>query len=223
MITQQPGSIPVEILSQGDNWFIFHLLSASDLASLKRANAHFSDDLLSSLLNEPIPGQGVFWSSVEGKPYPVSIRALSFERLFSMRDPDYNLPAGNTYAHRLRRTFDRHGPGGGTEITATAPIGAQTAQEETERVDVKAEIEAEAIVALRSDKQVIAKLESADGYAWGSLKAFFLVHLPQHLDDRDQFAYRLVKKAMIEIFGKLDEGWEIFKNDRNTTYIRKKA
>jgi hypothetical protein len=28
LITQQPGSIPNEILSQGDNWFIFHLLSA---------------------------------------------------------------------------------------------------------------------------------------------------------------------------------------------------
>jgi hypothetical protein len=34
LITQQPGSIPVEILSQGDNWFIFHLLSAADLVSL---------------------------------------------------------------------------------------------------------------------------------------------------------------------------------------------
>jgi len=81
LITQQPGSIPVEILSQGDNWFIFHLLSAADLTTLKRANAHFSDDLLSSLLNEPIPGQGVFWSSVGGKPYPVSLRALSFEKM----------------------------------------------------------------------------------------------------------------------------------------------
>ena len=28
LVTQQPGSIPVEILSQGDNWFLFHLLSA---------------------------------------------------------------------------------------------------------------------------------------------------------------------------------------------------
>jgi DNA helicase HerA-like ATPase len=54
MITQQPGSIPQEILSQGDNWFIFHLLSAGDLANVKRANAHFSDDLLSGILNEPI-------------------------------------------------------------------------------------------------------------------------------------------------------------------------
>src|SRR6202022_3175901 len=52
LITQQPGSIPTEILSQGDNWFIFHLLSASDLTNVNRANAHFSDDILGSLLNE---------------------------------------------------------------------------------------------------------------------------------------------------------------------------
>src|SRR5204863_2568385 len=74
LITQQPGSIPTEILSQGDNWFIFHLLSAADLTSLRQANAHFSEDLLSALLNEPIPGQGVFWSSVGGKAYPISLR-----------------------------------------------------------------------------------------------------------------------------------------------------
>ena len=50
LITQQPGSISSEILSQGDNWFVFHLLSAGDLQSLKKANAHFSDDILSALL-----------------------------------------------------------------------------------------------------------------------------------------------------------------------------
>jgi hypothetical protein len=56
LITQQPGSISGEILSQGDNWFVFHLLSSGDLQSLKKANAHFSDDILSALLNEPIEG-----------------------------------------------------------------------------------------------------------------------------------------------------------------------
>jgi len=55
-VTQQPGSIPAELLSQGDNFFVFHLLSAGDLLALKRANAHFSDDLLATLLNEPLVG-----------------------------------------------------------------------------------------------------------------------------------------------------------------------
>src|SRR5690606_25020698 len=68
LITQQPCSVPGQILNHGDNWVISHLLSSKDLTSLKRANAHLSDDLLISLLNEHIPGQGVFWRSVGGKP-----------------------------------------------------------------------------------------------------------------------------------------------------------
>ncbi len=209
LITQQPGSIPVEILSQGDNWFIFHLLSATDLTSLKRANAHFSDDLLSSILNEPIPGQGVFWSSVGGKSYPVSIRALSFERLFSMRDPNYKLPAGNTYAKLLR--------------TTTFSAQSESEEEEHEPVDIIAKIEEQMITALQSESQFMSKLESIDGAAWGSVKAFFLSQLPEHLDDRDQLAYRMVLKAMNKIFGRQDHDWETFKNPSGKTYIRKKS
>lgn len=229
LITQQPGSIPVEILSQGDNWFIFHLLSATDLTSLKRANAHFSDDLLSSLLNEPIPGQGVFWSSVGGKPYPVSLRALSFEKMFSMRDHDYNQPAGNTYAQTLRSTFS-----GMRKIATT--VGAPEAEgagalfpaeaevEDAEPVDVMANIEQRAIDALRADAKLMAKIESSEGAAWGSLKAFFLDHLPAHLDDRDTMAFRLVKKALVNFYGPQDHGWEQYRHPtRNTAYVRKRS
>ena len=229
LITQQPGSIPVEILSQGDNWFIFHLLSAADLTSLKRANAHFSDDLLSSLLNEPIPGQGVFWSSVGGKPYPVSLRALSFEKMFSMRDHDYNQPAGHTYAQTLRSTFS-----GMRQIATTARIPetegagtlfpAEAEAEETEPVDVMANIEQRAIDALRADVKLMAKIESSEGAAWGSLKAFFLDHLPAHLDDRDTLAFRLVKKALVHFYGPQDQGWEQYRHPtRNTAYVRKRS
>ena len=224
LITQQPGSIPVEILSQGDNWFIFHLLSAADLTSLKRANAHFSDDLLSSLLNEPIPGQGVFWSSVGGKPYPVSIRALSFERLFSMRDPDYNLPVGSTYAKTLLRTFGRENQLDLVNATGSTPSLTQKAmEEESEPIDIMAGIEAEAVNALRADKGLMTKLESDEGAAWGKVKAFFLEKLPEHLDDRDDLAYQLVKKAMDNIFGTQGHAWETFRNPSKVTYVRKKA
>ena len=111
LVTQQPGSIPAELLSQGDNFFVFHLLSAGDLIALKRANAHFSDDLLATLLNEPLVGHGIFWSSAAGtdrgaRPYPLPIRVLSFEaenRI--LRDPAYNGDAVDCYASRLRATF----------------------------------------------------------------------------------------------------------------------
>ena len=223
LITQQPGSIPVQILSQGDNWFIFHLLSGADLTSLKRANAHFSDDLLSSLLNEPIPGQGVFWSSVGGKPYPVSIRALSFERIFSIRDPDYNLPVGNTHAKTLRGTFGKDVRANiVTNAGATSNQIQVEMEEEPEPVDVMEGINSRVINELRSDTQLMTKLESSDGAAWGSVKAFFTEHLPEHLDDRGTLAFRLVKKAMVEIFGTQNQAWESFKNPSGTTYIRKK-
>ena len=67
MITQRPGSIPNKILSQGDNWFLFHLLPAGDLTAVRRANAHYSDDLLSVLLHEPIHGQECSGCRREGR------------------------------------------------------------------------------------------------------------------------------------------------------------
>lgn len=239
LITQQPGSIPVEILSQGDNWFVFHLLSAADLGALKKANAHFSDDLLSSLLNEPIPGQGVFWSSVGGKPYPVSLRALSFEKIYTLRDNKYEKPAGTTYALTLREMFatdDRGTPTGSSRLDASGrteaealPVDAlqeealQEAAEGTERFDAKATFEAKSIEALRADQKLMGKIESDEGVAWGSLKAFFLGNLPEHLDDRDTLAFQLVPKAMVEFFGLQGQGWEQYRHPtRNTAYVRKK-
>src|SRR5206468_3040243 len=163
LVTQQPGSIPVEILSQGDNWFIFHLLAAADLYSLSKANAHFSDDLLSSLLNEPIPGQGVFWSSVGGQPYPVPLRVLLFEDMYPMRDPGYDHPAADTYATRLREEYRAAVPGAREE---TGEKGG-----EVRSGDVLAAYEEEAARALRSHQAFMAQLHG-NGLPWSGLLSF---------------------------------------------------
>ena len=226
LITQQPNSIPVEILSQGDNWFIFHLLSAADLASLKRANAHFSDDLLSSLLNEPIPGQGVFWSSVGGKPYPISLRVLLFEEMFSMQDPNYNKPAAQTYAQALRSTFSKmrqvattiHAPKAGG---AGALSSVKAEVKDTEPVDVIANIEQEAIRALSENVHIMQRLRSENGLPWYRLQKFLFGYLPEHLEDRHQFAYNLVPKVMNAVFGPRPRAWETFRNQKTgKTWIR---
>ncbi|MEM3489135.1 MAG: ATP-binding protein [Nitrososphaerota archaeon] len=73
-ITQQPGSIPLEILSQADNFFVFHLLSRSDLENLRGANAHYSDDILTQILSEPIPGKCYMWTSLQPFVLPVMIK-----------------------------------------------------------------------------------------------------------------------------------------------------
>lgn len=230
LITQQPGSIPVEILSQGDNWFIFHLLSSEDLTSLKRANSHFSDDLLSSLLNEPIPGHGVFWSSVEGKPYPISIRALSFEDTYPVLDSKSNKPEAETYAQALIKAITEDFQLGPVKPPQVKKSPEQVeSDEEQEPLDIMAQVEDRMIHTLENDGQLMNRIRSKRGVAWGTVKAFFLEHLPISLDDRDKFAYHLVSKAMNKIFGQQDEKWESYKTpsvtdpSKMTTYIRERA
>jgi hypothetical protein len=105
LVTQQPGALPPELVSQADNFFVFHLLSDGDLKGLKAANAHFSDDLLSSLLNEPIPGNGVVWSSASGRPYPISTRILDFARTYPVKLPDHDADETPYAASLATRTF----------------------------------------------------------------------------------------------------------------------
>jgi hypothetical protein len=236
LITQQPGSIPHEILSQGDNWFIFHLLSAGDLANVRKANAHFSEDLLSGILNEPIPGQGVFWSSPAETPYPIAMRAFSFERMYKVRDPEFSRGAAETYAAELKHRFDRlalsavrgEQPGAGDD--GQAPVVPPEGDEDTplftldggdggEPIDVFASLEDRAIEALERDADMIARLKSS-GVPWGALNAFIEKELPEELEDRRQIAYRLVPKAMDRIFG-ADGGWHTFKNPQTgKTWIK---
>lgn len=82
MVTQQPGSMAPELLSQGDNFFAFHLLSANDLRTLQQHNAHFSDDILASILNEPIKGNCFFWSAPD-QPFVLPARILNFDEVGS--------------------------------------------------------------------------------------------------------------------------------------------
>jgi len=226
LITQQPGSIPVEILSQGDNWFIFHLLSMADLSATKKANAHFSEDLLSGLLNEPIKGQGVFWSSEGGTPYPLPIRVLSFEHLFKTLDPQYNKSAIDTYAKKLKNKFDEMLKKAikVEQKSSTSEIGtdAISASAESEQVtDPKEIYENSAIEALKGDKKLMDTIKG-DGAAYGAIKAFLSSKLPAELENRDEIAYALVPKSLNVIFGAQDQEWYSFRNAsrNNATYVK---
>jgi hypothetical protein len=78
LITQQPGSMAPELLSQADNWFCFHLLSEGDAGTLNRYNSHFSEDILAHLIGEPIPGNCFMWSAPH-QPFVLPVRVRSFE------------------------------------------------------------------------------------------------------------------------------------------------
>lgn len=221
LITQQPGSIPVDILSQGDNWFIFHLLSAVDLTTLQKANAHFSTDILSVLLNEPIPGQGIFWSSVGSKPYPVSIRALSFEQMYAALDPHYNMPATNTFAQELKARFQQ-----ALEESLEAIIPAREAilgngtGPEIESVDAMAVYKRQVIEALRRDTGFMADL--ARGTPWGKVGEYIRKQLPDTIElrERDRIAFGMVRETLIAILGDDEEGWHTFKTGKGATMVK---
>jgi hypothetical protein len=227
LITQQPGSISSEILSQGDNWFCFHLLSAGDLKAIKSANAHFSDDILSSLLNEPIPGHGVFWSSVGGKSYPIPIRVLSFEGQYKAQDPQYSRPGVKTAAEELRQRFatalaSARGvqlevlPGGKISPPPAAPLAPRDEEAEPdEEQDALGSYEEAAIKAFRSDGQFIEKLQR-NGMPWRGVQERLKEALPDVLSDRDKIAFGLVPKAMNAVFGKQNAAWKSQKRPRKS-------
>lgn len=203
LITQQPGSIPPEILSQGDNWFVFHLLSEGDLRAAKKANAHFSDDVLSSLLNEPIPGHGVFWSSSGDQPYTIPIRALLFEKAHPLLDPLYDRPAINCYAARLRGRLTRAmnaavAAAGGNPVTvAGTPDASETFKHG-------------AIRKLATDREFDSEVHSEQGIPWGRVQgklARFVAEMtgwPFQQASDWVYGEFLVKRALTEILG--DEG-----------------
>jgi uncharacterized protein len=208
LITQQPGAITGEILSQGDNWFTFHLLSAGDLQAIKQANAHFSNDILSSLLNEPIVGHGVFWSSVSGKSYPIPIRVLSFEDQYRARDPEYRSAIANTAAVSLRRDFESvlassRAQEPALQATAASPgptPGTAGSVEPEEEEDVLETYIRNAIRRLQNDQTFTTRVR-ASGIPWKGVIEKIKDELPKFMTDRDNLAYQNVPRAMNEIFG----------------------
>lgn len=227
LITQQPGSIPTEILSQGDNWFIFHLLSASDLQNVRKSNAHFSEDILSVLLNEPIVGQGVFWSSASGRPYPLSLRVLSFEANVKTQDKEYNRPSVDAYAKGLKEEFNMilknalENLQNNNETTEDLYDGnSSNHNKESTNVDMNEVLCRKAILDIRKDNETIDKIKKGEGVAWRKIVEIIEKSLPDSFDDKNKFAHNLVTRAMDEIFGTQGVGWHTYRNDKNVLYIK---
>lgn len=90
LVTQQPGSMAPEIMSQADNWFCFHLLSEGDAYVLGKYNSHYSDDILAHLIGEPIAGNCYMWSAPH-QPFVLPVRVRDFEARYGpnvQRTPD---------------------------------------------------------------------------------------------------------------------------------------
>lgn len=194
LVTQQPGSLPSELLSQGDNWFIFHLLSSGDLRALKNANANYSDDLLSTLLNEPLVGHGVFWSSAGEYPYPISIRTLSFEDSYQTLDPTYDSAALDSYASRLHERFQVALRDAVAEAGQATVGGTLDASETLNRA---------AIFSLGTNDEFHTQVRGG-GVLWVALEKWLVEALPETIGDRKKWVFSqfLVERALDEVLGK---------------------
>jgi uncharacterized protein len=222
LITQQPGSIPNEILSQGDNWFIFHLLSSGDLQNLKSANSHFSTDILSTLLNEPIRGQGVFWSSAAGREYPIPIRINSFEAAFRQLDPDYNRGPVHTFAGELRdrtEAFQREAEQFGALTDAPRDEDAPEPVDPQPVVDIAVAKEQRAIRAIQEDSELVSRIRS-EGARWGLIQSRIANALKDSYERSFDIAYELVPVAVEAVFGPRNQSWHTFKDGEGKTIIR---
>jgi hypothetical protein len=227
LITQQPGSLPHELLSQGDNFFVFHLLSQGDLVSLKKANAHFSDDLLATLLNEPLVGNGIYWSSAPGtdqgsRPYPISVRVLSFEGAHQRADPQFGQAALDNFAARARSSVDARRREAQEAAVALAARHAD-GNADVDTAEVAADDGAIAILHLANTSKFHELIKSERGIKWSHITNILKAKAPEHAKRTDngwQWGFDLVVRALNELY---PDQWTRDRRDDNdgkpTTFV----
>jgi hypothetical protein len=76
-VTQQPGAIAEEIVSQTDNFFVMHLLNKGDIDALTRANRHYDGVIAQFLGDETVVGNAYVYSAPK-QPYVFPCQLFEF-------------------------------------------------------------------------------------------------------------------------------------------------
>jgi hypothetical protein len=76
-VTQQPGAVAEEIVSQTDNFFVMHMLNKGDIDVLTRANRHYDGVVAQFLGDETVVGNAYIYSAPR-QPYVFPARLLEF-------------------------------------------------------------------------------------------------------------------------------------------------
>lgn len=76
-VTQQPGAIAEEIVSQTDNYFAMHLLNKGDIDALKKANPHYNGVTADFLSMETFVGNTYIYSAPL-QPYVFPAKVFEF-------------------------------------------------------------------------------------------------------------------------------------------------
>ena len=175
LVTQQPGSMASELLSQADNWFCFHLLSEGDAGVLGKYNSHYSHDILAHLIGEPIQGNCYMWSAPK-QPFVLPVRIRNFEEL---------------YKQNINKNIDAE------------PLAESAAVTIREKAEIKDKALAEALKAKIKENLSINKLKSFDNDYLGIYDGQLYIFLKQILE-KDIFKgeYRKedeLKKPLMEM------------------------
>ena len=83
-VTQQPGAIAEEIVSQTDNFFVMHLLNKGDIDALRKANPHYDGVVADFLRRETIVGNTYVYSAPQ-QPYIFPAYISRFDNEFFKR------------------------------------------------------------------------------------------------------------------------------------------
>ncbi len=81
-VSQQPGAIAKEILSQTNNFFVIHLLASDDVRAMTSINPHYDGVIADFIQNESLQGHAYIYSTVPGmplQPYVFATKAIKFE------------------------------------------------------------------------------------------------------------------------------------------------
>ena len=88
-------------------------------------------------------------------------------------------------------------------------------------VDQLALLRRHIVTTLKGKEEFIELIYDPDkGVPWGRMIATIITLLPEHIDDKRQFAHDSIPQVLTELFGNQGDGWETFKNNKNVTYIK---
>ena len=206
--------------SEGLGYSAFHLLSDKDLQDVRRANAHFSNDILSSLLNEPIIGQGVFWSSVDTgdglRPYPIPIRVSSFEHVVKIRDRSKETDCVDNYVTRLKGKMREDG----LIADKTKEVMDVESELMVSEISMEDMLLNRVVQAIEKNQDLVANINTR--IPWGVMIQIIKEELPVDLFDRDSQACRLVQPVTRHFLGERNKDWwTTRKGPTNTLFIEK--
>jgi hypothetical protein len=88
-VSQQPGAIAKEILSQTNTFFVLHLLSKSDLKALQDVNPHYEGIVADFIQMESLQGHAYIYSTVPDSPtqsYVFATKATDFKETVKYLD-----------------------------------------------------------------------------------------------------------------------------------------